>query len=277
MKNSRPRPPANLNQLLRGVPTQWVLALIVLGVVYTLAQPWINRQWGWNLPSIASFIEGDSSSSDSPASNSPTSDSQAATRPSASRDSKTASSSPNQDAKDAVATNDSTHESPIEEPSNTGTSTKNAQTRDSQSRPNSNRPDKVTASKKYGILEEIGTNRYRSPEGLIYAPGSQEGHRLAHIERHLTDQPDRPGSHGVFEGEMEAVLTWIDEAYRKSKTKAKGTTSEVDSDGRTVIDAKFDQAIGYVGGRDGQRKKNPPAKTLRLVLDERNVITAFPK
>ena len=277
MKKPSPRPPANLNQLLRGVPTKWVLALIVLGVAYTLAQPWMNRQWGWNLPSLASFIEGDEPSSDSQASNAPTSVAQAANRPSASRDKKTTANSQNQDAKDAIANNDSAVEPPATQSKDKGTSTKETNPRDSQSRSNTSRTEKVTERKKYGILEEIGSNRYRSPEGLIYAPGSQEGHRLAHIERHLTDQPDRPGSHGVFDGDMEAVLTWIDEAYRKSKTKAKGTTSEVDSDGRTVIDAKFDQAIGYVGGRDGQKKKNPPAKTLRLVLDEKNVITAFPK
>ncbi len=42
----------------------------------------------------------------------------------------------------------------------------------------------------YGLLKETGRQRYVSPEGLQYNPGSEEGHRLKHLERHLKDQPD---------------------------------------------------------------------------------------
>ncbi len=131
-------------------------------------------------------------------------------------------------------------------------------------------------TKKFGFLVDLGRNRFRSPAGLVYGPGSEEGHRLKHIEKHLKDQEDRPGSHGVFDGDMAAVVRWIDDAYQRAEKKAKGTTKRLE-DERTVIEANFEKPIGYVGGRDGKRKGHPPAKRLRLVVDDRkNVITAFP-
>jgi hypothetical protein len=128
---------------------------------------------------------------------------------------------------------------------------------------------------KYRILKPVGRDRYESPAGLIYAPGSEEGHRLAHIARHLEDQPERPGSHGVFDGDMAAFLVAIDDAYKRARGHAKGTKSRLE-DGMTVYEAPFDQAIGYLGGTEGARKKNPKLKKLRLVLRDRNLITAFP-
>lgn len=153
-------------------------------------------------------------------------------------------------------------------PSPTGSSTSNGSSPKQDAESNN-------AGKKFGVLQETGRNRYQSPAGLIYAPGSEEGHRLKHIEKHLSDQPNRPGKHGVFDGDMEAVVRWIDDAYQRSMRKAKGTSMR-DEDGRIVIEASFDKPIGYIGGRDGNRMRQPPAKRLRLVVDGKNVITAFP-
>ncbi len=127
----------------------------------------------------------------------------------------------------------------------------------------------------YGFLQEVGRNRYESPAGLVYAPGSEEGHRLKHIARHLEDQPNRPGSHGVFKGGMKQFLTTIDQAYARAKAGDKGTTMSND-DGSMVYEVTFDKAIGFVGGEAGRRKKNPAAKKLKLVVRGSNVITAFP-
>lgn len=127
----------------------------------------------------------------------------------------------------------------------------------------------------YGFLQEVGRNRYESPAGLVYAPGSEEGHRLKHIARHLEDQPNRPGSHGVFKGGMKQFLTTIDQAYARAKAGDKGTTMS-DDDGSMVYEVTFDKAIGFVGGEAGRRKKNPAAKKLKLVVRGSNVITAFP-
>ena len=49
-----------------------------------------------------------------------------------------------------------------------------------------------------------------------------------------------------------------------------------DEDRRTVIEADFDTPIGYIGGRDGKRDNHLPARRLRLVVDDTDVITAFP-
>jgi hypothetical protein len=127
----------------------------------------------------------------------------------------------------------------------------------------------------YGYLKELGRSRYESPEGLVYGRGSEEGHRLKHIARHLEDQPNRPGSHGVFEGTMQEFLQAIDDTYARAKRKAKGTKSRSE-DSETVYEAPFEKAIGYLGGEDGKRKKNPPLKRLRIVVRDKSLVTAFP-
>ncbi len=127
---------------------------------------------------------------------------------------------------------------------------------------------------KYGLLREVSTDRYLSPAGLQYTPGSAEGHRLEHLRRHIKDHPSRPGSHGVFDGDMEGALKTIDRAYLKAKQGTK-TTTRVD-DGRTIYTVDLGSRIGFVGGRDGARKRNPMARRVRIVLEGTRVITAYP-
>ena len=69
----------------------------------------------------------------------------------------------------------------------------------------------------HGILQEVSPRRFLSPEGLMYTPGSSEGHRLKHLERHVKDSPSRPQSHGVFDGGMPGALSTIDRAYQRAK------------------------------------------------------------
>jgi hypothetical protein len=174
------------------------------------------------------------------------------------------------------------NETPAKPASPKSASTKPAQPKAPSTKPSAE-PTKSPATaktqqqedSKYRILKPLGRDRYESPAGLIYAPGSEEGHRLSHIARHLEDQPDRPGSHGVFDGDMAAFLVAIDDAYKRARGHAKGTKSRLE-DGMTVYEAPFDQTIGYLGGTEGARKKNPKLKKLRLVLRDRNLITAFP-
>ena len=128
---------------------------------------------------------------------------------------------------------------------------------------------------RYDLLREVGLQEFVSPAGLRYTRGSEEGHRLDHLARHLEDQPDRPGRHGVFEGDMRQVLLWLDEAYGRAASKEKGTSVRQE-DRRTIIETTFDQRLGYIGGREGRRIKNPSTKRLRLVVDKDRVITAFP-
>ena len=68
----------------------------------------------------------------------------------------------------------------------------------------------------HGLLQEFSKDQFLSPAGLIYGPGSAEGHRLDHLRRHLTDQPTRPGKHGVFDGNMQGALQTIDDAYQRA-------------------------------------------------------------
>jgi hypothetical protein len=126
----------------------------------------------------------------------------------------------------------------------------------------------------HGRLREVGPDRYMSVSGLLYTPGSAEGHRLEHVKRHTKDQPNRPGNHGVFDGDMEGAIKTIDMAYERALKKIKTTVSQ--EEGRTVYTVDMEGRIGYAGGREGNRKNKPMARRVRLVLDGNRVITAFP-
>jgi hypothetical protein len=126
----------------------------------------------------------------------------------------------------------------------------------------------------FGLLKDLGGDRYLSPAGLLYTRGGAEGHRLDHLERHVEDDPGRPGKHGVFDGGMEKALVVIDRAYERAKTGQR-TTKEIDQ-GRTVYTVDMGSRVGYLGGREGNRLKKPMARRVRLVLDDNRVITAFP-
>lgn len=238
--------PQAIANVLRLIPAKWLVGMLVAAVLYFFLQPKLNAWFGWNLPSIAAMAGNETPAK--PASTKP-----ASTKP----------------AQPELASTNATEPKP-------------AQPKVASTKP-SGEPTKSTASSKtqqqddlkYRILKPLGRDRYESPAGLIYAPGSEEGHRLSHIARHLEDQPDRPGSHGVFDGDMAAFLVAIDDAYKRARGHAKGTKSRLE-DGMTIYEAPFDQTIGYLGGTEGARKKNPKLKKLRLVLRDRNLITAFP-
>ncbi|MFY8072727.1 MAG: hypothetical protein ACOVNQ_13630 [Pirellula sp.] len=241
-----------LANVLRLLPAKWLIGLLVAVVLYFFLQPRLNQWFGWNLPSIAAMAGNEAPKPTKKPAESKSLD----TTPTTSK-----------------ATQSKTTESKPAEPK-----TAESKTTEAKSTP-SNRSSagakQADEDYKFRILKSIGRDRYESPAGLIYAPGSEEGHRLAHIARHLEDQPNRPGSHGVFDGDMAAFLVAIDDAYKRARGHAKGTKSRVE-DGMTVIEAPFDQAIGYLGGSEGARKKNPKLKKMRLVVRDRNLITAFP-
>ena len=126
-----------------------------------------------------------------------------------------------------------------------------------------------------GELTEVGKDTWVSTAGLRYTPGSQEGHRLKHVMRHDNDLPDRPGKHGVFDGDQQTLLAVLDEAYGLIKEDSRQVRSNREGD-RTVYEVDMQRRIGFVGGRDGKRDGNPPAQHIRLVLEDDRVITAFP-
>ena len=130
------------------------------------------------------------------------------------------------------------------------------------------------SSLKYGLLRELQPDRFMSPAGLLYTPGSAEGHRLKHLERHTADQPGRPGKHGVFDGGMEKTLAVLDQAYEKAKAGVR-TTKSTDQ-GRTIYTVDMGKRVGFIGGREGNQKRKPMARRVRIVLDGNRVITAYP-
>ncbi len=228
-------------------------ALALLIATYAIAQPVLNEQFGWQLPGIQQFAQNDGAAvaekdekkpETAPAEISPASVSKPPT---------------------AIAPKPKTGTGPL------------ANLRSKQSPQPKQAPTAAPVSEEtllFGILADQGNDRFLSPAGLLYVLGSQEGHRLKHVERHTFDAPGRPGSHGVFDGGMATALATIDKAYRKAKTGSQ--TSKQEEDGRTIYTVDMGARVGYVGGSDGKRRKNPMARRVRLVLERNRVITAYP-
>ncbi|QDU39246.1 hypothetical protein Mal4_35830 [Maioricimonas rarisocia] len=132
-----------------------------------------------------------------------------------------------------------------------------------------------TGAEDAGLLTELPDGSLKSPAGLLYERGSAEGHRLDHVLRHAEDMPARP-IHGVFDGGREEIVAVIDEAWEKTRTRGPPAVVTEQEGDRTIHTVDLERRIGYVGGRAGQRQGHPPARHLKLVLEERSVITAYP-
>ena len=266
---------------LRMIPTKWAVIIVVAIIGYVLLQPQLNKRFGLSLPSVASLVDDEKQTSQ---------------KKQEKLDLNEKTSTTNADLKASKAAteeksdkDDSVNKAPTSQPQVSQPQV--SQLRDIQpqdSRPRDSQPrdsqlrvsDPTVGAERYsekvhGFLTEIGSNRFESPAGLVYGPGSEEGHRLKHIERHLEDQPKRPGSHGVFEGDMHAFLVAIDDAYSRAKRGDKGT-KKIQDEGSTIYEASFKKPIGFLGGQEGGRKRNPPLKQLRIVVRGKSLITAFP-
>ena len=274
-----PRNEAAVNAL-RMIPKKWALVILGLVIGYVVLQPSLNQWFGWNLPSVARMMGDEKpiakttlnktepiSKSNSVPENGSTKDLEKSEEAVSSKKANTETPK-----KDSLATSPNRTSDPPNRTNEESKPQPPTPKTTPKSKADSNEADQDPL---YGFLTEVGRNRYESPAGLVYGPGSEEGHRLKHIARHLGDQPDRPGSHGVFKGSMKAFLMTIDDAFSRAQKGAKGTTKKED-EGAIVYEATFDKVIGFIGGKSGGRKKNPPAKKIRLVIRGDNVITAFP-
>lgn len=133
----------------------------------------------------------------------------------------------------------------------------------------------ATADEVDRILRSSSREVFQSPAGLRYTAGSVHGHRLKHLMAHTQDQPDRPGRHGVFDAtDPMEVVALVDEAYRQALAGEKTRVTQEDE--RTVYTVNLNRRIGYIGGESGNRRGRPAASQLRLVLDGKNFVTAFP-
>lgn len=245
------------------------LAVVALLAVYSFAQPKLNERFGWNLPGLRQDHRGqvvvdESKTPDARSSGQSASSSSIPTpklQPAKSGASSTASSTTSSSGKSGA-------NAPIMLPSKDSSSS-------GGSKKNTSSGLSDDGELLYGILRDTGSKRYVSPQGLMYTPGSAEGHRLEHLRRHTEDQPNRAGSHGVFDGEMAGALKTIDRAYDRAKKNQK-TTKKTDR-GRTVYTVDMGGRVGYVGGRTGKQRRNPMARRVQLVLEGNRVITAYPK
>lgn len=241
--------------LFRLIPPKVAVAILGVLIAYALLQPLANSAFGWSLPSLVSILNLDFRPDHK-------ADKTVASKESTNSKKPSKKSEPNANANSAAT--DVILETPKQsEP----------KTRKRADTPKSTEESDL----KFGILKLIGRDRYQSPAGLTYGPGSEEGHRLKHLERHLVDDPNRPGPHGVFDGDMSAFLKAIDDAYTRASDGAKGTTTHTEEDS-TVYEASFTKPIGFMGGTQGAEKKHPKLKRLRVVVSQRNnnIITAFP-
>lgn len=262
MTRRSPQNPEVIAGALKLLPARWAIAILVAAIAYVLLQPKLNQWFGWNLPSAAAMLGQDPPAAKS--NQTPTS------KPTSSNSTNAEKSGNGTASKTAPPKSSNPNPSPQKPTLASGTDASGSKST-SSSKTGSNDSDDL----KFRFLKPLGRDRYESPAGLIYAPGSEEGHRLKHIERHLSDQPNRPGSHGVFDGDMQAFITAIDDGYKRARGHAKGTKQR-EEEGMTVFEAPFDKPIGYLGGSEGARKGKPKVKRLRIVVRDKNLITAFP-
>jgi hypothetical protein len=281
MKQSK-RPPNKLaaNKLASNKSaSKGLMILLVLALLYTMGQPLANRQFGWNLPSLAAFLpeRNPDPAEPKPEPNGPLQPTPADSSGSKSTSPETSSgTSPVREPQrepplPPAATRKPSAEKPEPQPPLPDTNLSKQPSEASSPGSEDNGQERLL----HGILRTVGREEYQSPAGLRYTRGSVEGHRLQHLAKHLEDQPERSGRHGVFRGDMAQTLTWIDQAYTRANER-KPKTSIRKEDERTVYEVTFEQPIGYIGGREGKRLNRPTTAKLRLVTEEDRVITAFP-
>ncbi|MEO1524554.1 MAG: hypothetical protein AAFX06_03920 [Planctomycetota bacterium] len=245
------------------------VAVALVLALYAFLQPYLNEKYGLDLPGLSdrqsttAVAENTSSRGPAPTtvSDSRTSDDEPGIEPpkTSEKSAKTSGSKSKSETADESKAKDNS--GPKE--------TKTGKTQGTTEKKQAEDSDLL-----FGILREVRHDRFLSPQGLQYNPGSAEGHRLEHLRRHIKDQPQRPGKHGVFDGGMEGALATIDRAYERAKKKIK-TTKRVEGD-RTIYTVDMGGRVGFVGGREGSRLRNPMARRVKIVLEGTQFITAFP-
>lgn len=263
--SGRPRPGVGKKSKAGG------LAVLVLVGAYSFAAPMLNDRFGWDLPAIKADAAGNVRMDESATKK------ESIAKKDSDKPTETASQ---RELSPAVAPESTS------KPKSTGSGPLADRMRARDARPaaqdnrdaNQNAKPPTAAAQDsdllYGLLREVSRDRYISPAGLMYTPGSAEGHRLEHLRRHTVDDPGRAGSHGVFDGDMEGALAVIDRAYERAKKKQRTTVSQ--DDGRTTYTVDMGGRVGFIGGQTGKQKRNPMARRVRLVVEGNRVITAYP-
>ena len=176
-----------------------------------------------------------------------------------------ASRSP-QDDPEPKTTPDSKRQAPLET-SSSGTRKKPPANPTTDSSPRLQQPQ-------LGVLREIEGGALESSAGLIYRQ-DRTGNRLDHVLLHSRDNPSKP-VHGVYSGNRDEILAWIDEAYMIAQKRGPPQVVIEEQGDRTTITVILNRKIGYMGGENGAKRGHPPLKMIKLVLEDRDVITAYP-
>lgn len=122
-----------------------------------------------------------------------------------------------------------------------------------------------------GVLKPTGRGRFESTAGLVY-----DQYRIDHVMEHSHDNTDKP-SHGVFDaGTQDEVLALVDEAFQLAQKRGPPDVIIEDEGDRTTYRVNMNRKVGHAGGQSGARRRNPPLKMVKIVLEGDRVITAFP-
>ncbi len=126
-----------------------------------------------------------------------------------------------------------------------------------------------------GLLKELSGKVYLSTAGLKYGPGSVDKHRLTHVMQHAEDNLEKP-VHGVFSVDKKEILVLLDQAWELTKQQNSPQVRKSEERGRTSYIVDMKKPIGYVGGQTGKRRNNPKCYKIQLVVEDDEVITAYP-
>jgi len=132
---------------------------------------------------------------------------------------------------------------------------------------------KSTATDNGGFKRtSLGNGRFETPNGLRF-----NQNRLEHVMLHAKDSLGKP-THGVFDAKSEDdVLELIDAAYAKAKdTPNSRDVRSKKEDRRMVYTIDMKRKVGFTGGRNASNRGKKPCNHIRIVVENQNVITAFP-
>lgn len=241
----------------------WVSLLVVVAIVgYLWVKPKIEQRWGIELPGGDSTAaeqpstDDNSSTSTTPTINIPVQDDREVSKP--------------------ATVGSETKVSKVEKnPTSSVNKTESRPKRQAQQKPKN--LDSKKSEPVLGQLKKVDKNVLESTAGLRYGPGSREGHRLKHVMLHASDQPNRSGKHGVFDGDQEEILALLDEVYLTAQKRGPPKNVRVKQDrNRTVMTVNLNRRVGFMGGQVGKSRGRPGLKKVRIVLEGKSVITAFP-
>ena len=251
------------------IQPKWIVAACLLLVAYLLLRPWLVERFGLDLPGFTDAqpkVEAPGSATSTTAPTKPDKHRpiEVPVIPEPSEPIVTEATP-----REATPAPDRTGKQPTQ-PGQPPTTTKTTPPKTGTPRPNSTTPPAQPEKSKLGVLKPAGRDRYESTAGLVYSQ-----YRIDHVMEHSRDNPDKP-SHGVFEGTKDEILALIDEAYELAKKKGPPQVVIEDEGDRTTYTVNLNRKIGHGGGQSGARRRNPPLKMVKIVLEGETVVTAYP-